>query len=301
MLEIREVSHRYHRDLPWALEDVSFTVPPGTVYGLLGPNGAGKTTLMSLVAGLRYPSQGTLQWEGGPLDKVRLALVPQDQAFYPTLTCRENLVFFAGVLNLSGIASTSRIDYAIAFAGLNSVLERRAEQCSGGLKRRLNLAIGVLGDPDLLLLDEPTVGVDPQSRAFMLEAIAELGKAGKTVIYASHYMDEVEAVCERVAIIDHGHLLREGPLTRLLDVTHREALLRTALPLPKALLTALAMFGAVEAAGDRRYRLSLAPGAALAPPLALIEQHGVEVTGVSAGTQDLETLFLQLTHRSLRD
>ncbi len=301
MLELRALSYRYRPDRDWAVQDVSLTVPPGALYGLLGPNGAGKTTLISLIAGLRRPTAGTLRWANGTLDGARLALVPQDFAFYPTLTCRENLLFFGGVLGLAGVARRARLEAAVQFSGLDAALDQRADECSGGQKRRLNLAIGLLGDPELLLLDEPTVGVDVQSRAFLLHAIAGLRRAGKTVIYASHYMEEVEALCDRIAIIDHGRVLREGPLRDLLEAGQHELELRTASPLAAPALDALAAVAKVDAEGPCRYRLVLAPGRPLSHALAIIERHGNAVTAIASGTQDLEGLFLHLTRRSLRD
>ncbi|MEA3192236.1 MAG: linearmycin/streptolysin transport system ATP-binding protein, partial [Betaproteobacteria bacterium] len=196
--------------------------PSGGIFGLLGPNGAGKTTLISILAGqLRAPA-GSVTLDGAPLDEVRrrepasLGLVPQEFAFYPMLTSAENLRFFGAVQGLGGARLRERVAAVAAFARIENVLARRAGELSGGLRRRLNLAIGLLTEPRILLLDEPTVGVDPQSRSFLLDSIRGLAGAGKTIVYTSHYMEEVEAICDHVAIIDAGKVLREGALSDLL-------------------------------------------------------------------------------------
>jgi ABC-2 type transport system ATP-binding protein len=222
MLHIDGVSYRYSgcRRQPGAAGRFA-DIPSGGVYGLLGPNGAGKTTLISILAGLlTAAASGQISLNGQPLAAARaanpraIALVPQDYAFYPMLSVAENLRFFSAA---SWIWQATELKerkstIAIAFARLEQVTGKRAEQLSGGLRRRLNLAIGLLGKPQLLLLDEPTVGVDPQSRHFLLDSIAALPAAGTTVIYTSHYMEEVEAICQRVAIIDQGQVLAEGTL-----------------------------------------------------------------------------------------
>ena len=222
MLKVERLSFRYPGGDETALHDFSIEVPAGGIFGLLGPNGAGKTTLISILAGqLRAPA-GRITFDGTPLEELRrrepasLGLVPQEFAFYPMLTCAENLRFFAAVQGLGGERLRERVAAVAAFARIENVLARRAGELSGGLRRRLNLAIGLITEPRILLLDEPTVGVDPQSRAFLLESIRGLAAADRTIIYTSHYMEEVEAICEHVAIIDAGRMLREGALAELL-------------------------------------------------------------------------------------
>ena len=209
-VRIEGLSFRYPgRDQP-ALDNVTLTIPAGGVFGLLGPNGAGKSTLIAVLTGLLRGASGRFAFEG------RAGLVPQDYALYPMLTCLENLRFFAAVQGLEGTHLKERVAAVAAFARLEAVLGRRAGQLSGGLKRRLNFAIGLLVEPELLLLDEPTVGVDPQSRAFLLESIRSLAAPGRTIVYTSHYMEEVQAICDRVAILDEGRVLVEGTLAELL-------------------------------------------------------------------------------------
>ncbi|MBI2380632.1 MAG: ABC transporter ATP-binding protein [Gammaproteobacteria bacterium] len=268
MLSIHELSYRYPGASGPALDRVSLTVPAGRIFGLLGPNGAGKTSLIGILAGLRSPGGGSLAWSGGA--RPRVALVPQEYAFYPSLSCRENLEFFADVQGVPQALRARRLELAMAFAGLEKVWAQRAGQYSGGLKRRLNLAIGLLADPDFLLLDEPTVGVDPQSRSFILEAIKALPAEGKTVLYTSHYMEEVQYLCESLAILDQGRVLAQGRLDALL------------------------------ASGDGSLGLRI-PGAKEQAARAALAGAGVPVLARESGAQDLEALFMRLTHRSLRD
>ena len=303
MLQIKNTSYRY-RDAPTpALRGVSLEIPAAGVYGLLGPNGAGKTTLISLLAGLLTASDGEILLNGQALAEIRrsnpraIALVPQDYAFYPMLTVAENLRFFGGVLGLSGAELKTQSDSALAFARLEQVLNKRAEQLSGGLRRRLNLAIGLLGKPQLLLLDEPTVGVDPQSRHFLLDSIAALPAAGTTVIYTSHYMEEIEAICQKIAIIDQGQVLAEGTLT---DILHSpQPLLNIGLeqPLPEAIAQ---RYSATDI-GEHKYRLVLPSTATLQNLLDELVSAGCSVRNLSLGQHDLEQVFMRLTNRSLRD
>ncbi|KAB2924065.1 MAG: ABC transporter ATP-binding protein [Dechloromonas sp.] len=303
MLSIDSLSYRYTAATAPALDGISLTIPATGIYGLLGPNGAGKTTLISLIAGLLNLSTGHIGLDGQPLAAARaarpraIALVPQDYAFYPMLTTQENLRFFGGTLGLTRSALDEQVAHVIAFARLEQVVGKRAEQLSGGLRRRLNLAIGLLGKPQLLLLDEPTVGVDPQSRHFLLESIAALPAAGTTVVYTSHYMEEVEAICQRIAIIDQGRLLAEGTL---------EDILHSPLPLLEIHLDAplpppLADRYSAQAIGNRKYRRELPSAADLPRVLDELASHGCPVRDLSFGQHNLEQVFMRLTNRSLRD
>ncbi len=303
MLKVDGVSYRYRDAAVPALQDVSLTLPSGGIYGLLGPNGAGKTTLISLLAGLLTVADGNISLNGQPLAEARaanpraIALVPQDYAFYPMLTVAENLAFFAGALGLARDERRQQIDTAIAFARLEQVTGKRAEQLSGGLRRRLNLAIGLLGRPQLLLLDEPTVGVDPQSRSFLLESIAALPAAGTTVLYTSHYMEEVEAICQRVAILDQGRVLSEGTLDDLLATADSSAEIELDRPLPPA----LAERYAATDLGHFKFGLFFRSTVEAARLLDELAEAGCSVRQLHVGRQNLEQLFMRLTRRSLRD
>ncbi|MCL2589774.1 MAG: ABC transporter ATP-binding protein [Betaproteobacteria bacterium] len=216
MIRLDNLRYRYRPGVPLALDGVSVSIARGSIHGLLGPNGAGKTTLISLLAGLLVPQEGCIVVDGEPLNDWRaarlnaIALVPQDYAFYPMLTVAENLAFFAGVQGLPRRERQCQCAKALAFSRLETVANQRAGELSGGLRRRLNLAVGLTGEPEILLLDEPTVGVDSQSRRFLLEAVRQFAATGRTVLYTSHYMEEVEAVCTDVSIIDHGKVLLAG-------------------------------------------------------------------------------------------
>ena len=195
------------------MDDVSFTVDPGTLLGLLGPNGAGKTTTLSIIAGLVAPDGGTVNIDGRPLSgdtdpaKRRFGLVPQDLALYDELSARDNLRFFGALYDLAG-RHLDASDRARARDGRSRrSREDKVKTFSGGMKRRLNLAIGLLHDPDILLLDEPTVGVDPQSRNAIFGNLEQLKAQGKALLYTTHYMEEVERLADRIIVIDHGRVI----------------------------------------------------------------------------------------------
>ena len=206
--------YRYRGQEAPALRGVDLRLVQAQAVGLLGPNGSGKSTLISLLAGLRQPQQGQVQVTAS--DRRRIAWVPQETAFYPDLSCRENLAFFAAMLDVPHAERSRRIDDAIASCMLAEFAQRRARHCSGGVRRRLNLAIALLQQPQVLLLDEPTAGVDPQSRAFLLDRVRELVAGGTAVLYATHYMEEVSAVCSDIVLLDHGQVLAVGDLATLL-------------------------------------------------------------------------------------
>jgi ABC-2 type transport system ATP-binding protein len=303
VLHLTDVCFRYRAGAPLAVDQVSLQLKAGEILGLLGPNGAGKSTLMALISGLRRPQQGTIQRAPEVAARGGFALVPQEHAFYPMLTCRENLDFFGGVLGLKGTVRQAHIDAAIAATGLEQVTGKRASECSGGLKRRLNLAIGLVGDPRLLLLDEPTVGVDPQSRAFLLDVVQALRKQGKTIVYASHYMEEVQQVGDRVAIIDHGRLLCCGTLNELLTQTQARLAVRVASPVAPELQARLVAECGLESEADGQGWLSFAvkPNQAVEEVLRNLRQLGLQITSFQYGCRHLEDVFLKLTQRSLRD
>jgi ABC-2 type transport system ATP-binding protein len=302
MLVLDQLGHRYAAAAQPALAGVSFSAERGQVLGLLGPNGAGKTTLISILAGLLPVQQGRVTVDGQPLAALRaqaptcIAVAPQDQAFYPMLTVAENLACFAAAARLTGARRAARVAACLAVGQLQGFAGVRAERLSGGLKRRLNLAIALLPEPQLVLFDEPTVGVDPQSRAFVLDTIRALADGGAAVIYASHYMEEIEAIADRVAILDQGRLLREGPLADLLGEGDRVLRLRAS-GIDAALL---ARFGEAVQAGED-WQLRLAADVRPLDVLAALDAAGVQPQRIEFGRQNLEQLFMALTRRSLRD
>jgi ABC-2 type transport system ATP-binding protein len=213
MLDIRNLRKSYGSLV--AVDDVSFSVRPGELVGLLGPNGAGKTTTVSIISGVVTPDHGEVLIAGEPLrgdtdpKKHRLGLVPQDLALYDELSARANLRFFGGLYSLSGRALDDAIAAALTLVGLADRAGDLLRSFSGGMKRRLNLAAGLLHDPDILLLDEPTVGVDPQSRNAIFDNLELLKERGKALLYTTHYMEEAERLADRVVIIDHGRVIAE--------------------------------------------------------------------------------------------
>ena len=213
-LVAQRVVYRYPGQINPALCGVDLQLKRGQAVGLLGPNGSGKSTLINLLIGLRTPQSGEIHRPHG--DKPVIAWVPQEYAFYPELTCCENLQFFVGMLVLSSAEAARRVESAMTSCMLQEFADRRARHCSGGVQRRLNLGIALLQKPDVLLLDEPTAGVDPQFRAFLLDRVSDLVAAGTAVLYATHYMEEVSKVCSHILLLDHGNVLASGDLETLL-------------------------------------------------------------------------------------
>ena len=204
-----------------AVDDVSFTVAPGQLVGVLGPNGAGKTTTVAMIAGLLTPERGEVLIDGRRLSgdtdpaKRKVGLVPQDLALYEELSARDNLRFFGSLYNISGAALDQAIATAAGLVGLADRLRDRVKTFSGGMKRRLNLAAGLLHDPDILLLDEPTVGVDPQSRNAIFDNLETLKARGKALLYTTHYLEEAERLADRIVVIDHGRVVADDTLAGL--------------------------------------------------------------------------------------
>ena len=217
---IRIASVRKQFGATVALDDLSLEVRPGEVFGLLGPNGAGKSTTMALLTGLQVPDAGTVTVLGGdPRDaalRARIGLAPQSLALYENLSGRENLAFFARMFGLRGDRLKQRVDAALDVVQLGDRQHDRAGGYSGGMQRRLNLAAAIVHEPELVLLDEPTAGVDPQSRNALFDNVLALKAAGRTIVYTTHYMEEVERLCDRVGIVDHGRVLAVDTVAGLL-------------------------------------------------------------------------------------
>ncbi|MEW6671743.1 MAG: ABC transporter ATP-binding protein [Thermodesulfobacteriota bacterium] len=216
VLVVRDLIKIYKGATVPALSGLNFTVPAGEIFGLLGPNGAGKTTAISILSTLLRPTRGSVSICG--IDALKhpgrvkgvIGLVPQNIALYAGLTARENLRYFGKVCGLKGKILDDRVQACLELAGLENRADQRITAYSGGMKRRANLAVGMLNNPRLLFLDEPTVGIDAQSRNMILEKLALLKNNGTTLIYTTHYMDEAEQLCERIAIMDEGHIVAEG-------------------------------------------------------------------------------------------
>ena len=294
-----------------AVDGVSFEVAGGEVYGLLGPNGAGKTTVISMVAGLLEPDAGRVTVDGRRVAtrsvaaKSAVGLVPQEVALYPDLTGRENLAFFARLYGLRGKAMAQRIDAVLEVVGLADRAGDLVGEYSGGMSRRLNLGAGLLHKPRLLVLDEPTVGVDPQSRSAILDGIAELAAQGMAVLYTTHYMEEAERLCHRVGIVESGAIKAEGTRQQLVALVGE--LDRIALGGTGALdeaAKAVTRIGGVESASPRDGGIDVVAkdaGALLPALLAVAADAGAQVTSVHVTEPDLESAFLHITGKALRD
>jgi ABC-2 type transport system ATP-binding protein len=262
-----------------AVSDVSFEVAAGEIVGLLGPNGAGKSTTVGLIAGLSKPDTGEVRINGAVLagdtdpNKRTIGLVPQDLALFEELSARENLLFFGSLYGMGGAALDAAIASGLDFVGLAERARDRVKTFSGGMKRRLNLAAGLLHDPLLVLLDEPTVGIDPQSRNAIFDNLEALRARGKALVYTTHYMEEAERLCDRIVIIDHGRVIASD--------------------------TVRGLYGLLPASRRVTVELREAPTeSVLAGLRGMPAVQSLEVIGARG---DLETVFLTLTGRKLRD
>jgi linearmycin/streptolysin S transport system ATP-binding protein len=294
-----------------AVDGVGFHIDPGETYGLLGPNGAGKTTTISMIAGLLERDAGEVVVAGEPMTthsvraKSALGYVPQDLAIYPDLSGRENLMFFARLYGMPTAQAKSRGDEVLALTGLADRAGDQTKQYSGGMKRRLNIGIGLLHRPRLLILDEPTVGVDPQSRNAILESVEGLSGAGMAVLYTTHYMEEAERLCDRIGIIDHGKLIAEGTRAELVGMVSEGDRVRLS-----------ATGDLARAAADLAGRPWVRQAKALDGNIDLVVDNarselpailtdvaavGVAVRSVEVTEPNLEAVFLHLTGRALRD
>ena len=300
MLEITGLGYTYPNVTHAALVDVSFSVQRGQILGLLGPNGAGKSTLVAHLAGLLNVQYGEIRIDGELLntyrqhDPTRIAIAPQDYAFYPMLSVRENFECFAAVNRLYAANAREAIARALDVTQLSDYAKVRGERLSGGLKRRLNLAIALLSRPELLVLDEPTVGVDAQTRSFLLDTIKRLAAEGAAVIYTTHYLEEVEAIADHVAILHRGEILRHGPLNDLLAEGAAHITVQFSEVPPPVLLESIQSLGSATLS-DKQLRLELAPGIAPLGALNVIERCGTPMLEVHVGRYTLEQLFMQLT------
>lgn len=309
-INIKELSKQFGQHI--AVDNLNLSIDEGEIFGLLGPNGAGKSTTINMICGLLQKSKGTIEILGkeqkGISDieiRKNIGLVPQDIAVYEELTAYENVNFFAGLYGLRGATLKAAVEEALGFVGLLENKNQKPASFSGGMKRRLNIACAIAHKPKLIIMDEPTVGIDPQSRNYILESIKKLNQQGSTIIYTSHYMEEVEEICTNIAIIDQGKVIAEGS---------KEAL--------KSMVTDIRKLS-IEMASDAEPNLDellLVPGVKHAEANGTIVEvtssvevnnlnmileklmaQQIEIQGVEAQKVNLETVFLTLTGRTLRD
>jgi ABC-2 type transport system ATP-binding protein len=304
-----------------AVDDVSFSVLRGEIFSLLGPNGAGKTTTISMLSCLIAPSSGTAEIDGHAVTtdslavRARIGVVPQEIALYDDLSARQNLTFWGSLYNLRGADLSRRVDEVLEQVGLADRAKDRVKTFSGGMKRRINIAAGLLHRPQLLFMDEPTVGIDPQSRRRILDMIRELRDAGMTVLYTTHYMDEAEELSDRVGIIDHGRLIALGTQDELTRLVGSQETLRlhladeAGLPVvangdaPETLTAFSGMsgvYGATRTNGEIVVNVADAREA-LPAILTRSGEFGYRIRSVDLEEPNLEAVFLHLTGRGLRD
>ena len=294
-----------------AVDGVGFTIHAGETYGLLGPNGAGKTTTISMICGILRADGGEVQVAGVKVDtgtvaaKGAIGYVPQDLAIYPDLSARENLTFFGRLYGLGGPDLRERIAEVLSVIDLADRADERTERFSGGMKRRLNIGIGLLHRPRLLVLDEPTVGVDPQSRNAILSSVEALSAAGMGILYTTHYMEEAERLCDRVGVIDEGKIIAEGTRRELVALVGGldKVKLGATGDLASAARAVRELDGVRDATThDGGIDLLVVEARRLLPSiLAAMNQDGLSVRSVEVVEPDLEAVFLHLTGKALRD
>ncbi len=294
-----------------AVNDVSFEIEEGETFGLLGPNGAGKTTAISMIAGLLEADGGSVTVADEPIStgstrgRGAIGLVPQDLAIYPDLNGQENLVFFGRLYGMGGDSLLARVGEVLDVVGLADRKDDLVKEYSGGMKRRLNIGIGLLHRPRLLILDEPTVGVDPQSRNAILEAVENLSREGMAVLYTTHYMEEAERLCDRVAIIDEGVVQAEGTRRELVSMVGEKD--RVAIEATGDLAAIARSLRGVQgvtdaSASDHRIEvLATDASSNLAQLLTCVSDSGGSISGVEVKEPNLEAVFLHLTGKALRD
>jgi linearmycin/streptolysin S transport system ATP-binding protein len=300
-----------HFDDLTAVDGVSFSIAEGETFGLLGPNGAGKTTSISMVTGLLESDEGTVTVAGERITtsstkgKADIGLVPQELAIYPDLTGAENLSFFGRLYGMGGDDLGLRVDEVLDIVGLSERRDDLTKKYSGGMKRRLNIGIGLLHKPKLLILDEPTVGVDPQSRNAILESVESLSEEGMAVLYTTHYMEEAERLCDRVAIIDEGKIQAEGTRRELVSmVGEKDKIAIVGSGSLAAAAASVAQLDGISDASSSENRLDvLAEDASAVLPglLSAVTEAGGSITGVEVVEPNLEAVFLHLTGKALRD
>ena len=293
-----------------ALAGVSFDVRPGELIGLLGPNGAGKTTAIRAIAGRVSLDSGSVQLFGRTLaprdQRPEIGVVPQELAVYPKLTARENLEVFGELSGVTGKTLKTRVDWALDWSDLNDRAKEPTLRFSGGMKRRLNIACSLLHAPKIVLLDEPTVGVDPQSRNAIFSNLEELKRRGKTLVYTTHYMEEAERLCDRIIIVDHGKVIANDTLAAVRRLVPSVNVLQLEIANPGATGWAAQVGdlpGVISAAAENHtLRVEVQDLLETAPVVfAWLRQHGYQCAHVASQRADLETVFLTLTGRSVRN
>jgi ABC-2 type transport system ATP-binding protein len=296
MIEVRDLHKRFGATT--AVAGVSFEIRRGETFGLLGPNGAGKSTTIGMLTGVIRPDSGTTRINGAasPTDaaaRMAIGVAPQNLSLYEELSAAENLNFFGRLYRLSGNKLKNRVDWALTFAGLEDRRKARVKTFSGGMKRRLNLAVALVHDPAVIFLDEPTAGVDPQSRNHIFEAIEQLRSLGRTVVYTTHYMEEAQRLCDRVAIMDRGRILDLDTVPALVERYGGRSVVKAELARPPA--------ESIELPAELDGLLLRFDSDRPLEEVGRLSSAGVMFQTLEVARPDLETVFLTLTGSSLRD
>lgn len=307
MLEIKKLYKDYGNHI--AVDGIDLKIEEGQIYGILGPNGAGKSTTIGMICGLIKKTSGEVVYEE-KTNKIRkwkenIGIVPQDFAVYWDLTAEENISFFCSLYGFKGQELKNRTARALEFVGLTEVKDKRASEFSGGMKRRLNIGCAVAHSPKLIIMDEPTVGIDPQSRNHILETVKRLREEGATIIYTSHYMQEVDDICDRIAIIDKGHIIAEGTSDELKElVENKNTLMLTVTKKINGLEDKLMEITGVERVvfSDNEYKITTLKSSNLISKIvAVISENDGDIKNIVNEAPSLEIVFLALTGKKLRE
>lgn len=309
VMEIKNLVKRYGDFL--AVDNIDVSIEDGEIFGLLGPNGAGKTTAINCIVGMQKPDKGEIHLFGKRFNgfdsdiKRNIGIVPQDLALYMDLTCYENVSFFARLYGLKDGLLKTRVQEALEFTGLWDRRKDFAKKLSGGMKRRLNIACAIVHQPKLIIMDEPTVGIDPQSRNHILQSVKELNKKGSSIIYTSHYMEEVEELCSRIAIMDHGKLIAQGTKEELKAfVTVEEKTEIELSAVNYTIIDCIKQVSGVKECVIRDNKLTVISeknSKNLSKVIDCISGTDVDIMSMNIEKPSLETVFLTLTGRTLRD
>ncbi len=313
IIETQALTKRFNGAAEPAVNEVSFAVREGEIFSLLGPNGAGKTTTISMLSCLLRPTSGDARVAGASITsaphqvKEVIGVVPQEIALYPKLSARENLYFWGRLYGMGSGKLKERVEEVLEVVGLKDRAKDRVETYSGGMKRRINIGVGLLHRPKLVYMDEPTVGIDPQSRRNILDTVLALNEQGMTVLYTTHYMEEAQELSDRIGIIDHGEMIALGTLPELTQLVGEQDIVELGITEEHSRPELIRALGAVEGvrevnAANGNLRLIVKDGNAALPALITVANaQGARISDVSVQEPNLEAVFLHLTGRALRD